>query len=95
MLAKCSGVAEPGVYLLEYDDVPGEVGTERLELLAPRLQIPWHLRKLQGKFVGMPVMSEGLAVRWHLICNILHASVKIPMFTRTWCWMTESCDGGV
>ena len=76
--ATVKGVAGPGVYLLEYDDVPGEVGTERMEHLAPRLQMPWHPRKLQGKLVimltrnvkyGEPI--EGLEVRWHLICNCL------------------------
>ena len=57
--------------MLENDEVPGEVGTERMEHLAPRLQMPWHPRKLQGKLVimltknvkfGEPV--EGLKVRW-------------------------------
>ena len=58
---------------------------ERLEHLVPRLQMPWHPQKLQGKLVlmltrnvkyGVPI--EGLEVRWTFVCRLLQALTERP-----------------
>jgi hypothetical protein len=79
------GVEGPGIYKIEYDYLEGDSHVERREHLAPRLQMPWHPQKLQGKLVimltrnvkyGEPI--EGLEVRWDYVCNLLQALVDRP-----------------
>ena len=77
-------VESDGRLVLEYDHCKGEEFVEWAQDVNPRVQMPWHPKKLRKNLrirlmrnIGHGQVLEGLEIRWDVVSNILQALTKL------------------